>query len=235
MSAPARATAGVAFRLPPISDLSKAGIQAAHAAWWSAHVDLLRRLLAAQPEAGYHRHAAHLTALQRGEVCISFFSGGPLPAGGLRISREIMEECLADFGPPDHYFGLHYDRPGLIGWWPRLDDNPSVRRSGREVAALIEIERRIAALADVEAELPPEVPGTPALPVTAPAAETPEKRLARLKRALVPLAAVYYDTPPARLPQDVVDVLIDIAEAVGGDMTQAITAWHDACDAVRVE
>jgi len=236
MSAPARATAGVAFRLAGGPLLDEEADRQACAAWWTAHVELLRRLLASQPVGGYPNHSAHIAVLKAGEAWVSHYSGGPkLTRQSSRIMREDIEEVLADFGPRDYRFGEHLYHQGVYGWWPRLDETSMIGLSGRQVAERIEIKRRIEALADIQATLPPEVPGTPALPQpTAPAVETAEKKLARLKRQLVPLAAVYHYTPPAKLPQDVINILVDIAETTG-DMAHAITAWHEACDAVGEE
>jgi hypothetical protein len=215
-----RATAGVAFRITNAAD---------SAAWWREHTTLLRRLIAAQSMGGYENHPAHLAVLRRGEEWARYFAeDGPPPSKYAHITREDMHEVLTDFGPRHHAFGEHPKRQGVYGWWPRLEDCSFVGRSGRHVAAALETERRI------EATIPPEAPGTPALPPP-PKAETPEQRLARLKRALVPLAAVYYDTLPAQLPQDVIDILVDIAELSGGDMTQAIAAWREACDLAEAE
>jgi hypothetical protein len=167
MSAPACATAGVAFRLPAADHFldEKSDQRVRTAAWWSAHVDLLRRLLAAQPTADYVGHAVHLTALERGTDWLRYFRGEvSAPTGEERVLRENMEAALADFGPPGHYFGPHPDHHQLHGWWPQVDNRPWDQLSGLEVAARFALTRRVMTLADQEAELPPPVEGTPALP-----------------------------------------------------------------------
>jgi hypothetical protein len=236
MSAPARATAGVAFRLnPPRPPVTVRQDHLARGARMRAYADLLRRLLAAQPVAGYPAHNIHLALLREAEAWLPYFEdrGPPPVTGGQTI--EDLDEILSDFGPFNHWFGEHPNHQGVHGWWPLLDHRPFVGRTARDVAAHIETERRIEALADVEAVLPPEVPGAPALPQpAAPKAETPEQRLERLKRALVPLAAVHYDTTPARLPKEVIDILVDIAELTSSKEA-ALTAWQEACNLVGSE
>jgi hypothetical protein len=237
MKAPALATAGVAFRLAPASSgriLTEEEHREACAAWWAAHADLLRRLLAAQPVAGYTCHSMHLNMLARAEDMTRYFrQEADLPPKHLQVDQEEIEEILSDFGPEGCRFGQHRDHPHIYGWFPIVPATPLTRASGRDIAARMELLRRIEALAHQQAELPSPVDGTPALPVSeTPSIDTPEQKLTRLKRKLVPLAAVYYDTPPTQLPQEVVDILVAIADTAGGDMKQAISAWREACDAV---
>jgi len=205
MSAPIRATAGVAFRLPVVGGpLDEETDQLACAAWWAAHVDLLRRLLSAQPTAAYPWHELHLTVLRVGEDLVRHFGDVPtMPPKSLPIMRKTMEEVLTDFGPAYHRFGPHPENPSLVGWWPQLDDSPTDSLFERDIAVRMRIAQRISALAAQEAELPSPAKGTPALSAA----------------SASPLAAVYYDTPLAGMPQEVIDLLVDITDAAGNDMT----------------
>jgi hypothetical protein len=169
MSAPRQATAGVAFWLTTGPICTVEADHQARAAWWAAHVDLLRWLLAAQPEGGYPKHATHLVVLKRSEDWLRYLRGeASSPLCEERILREDMEAVLADFGPPGHRFGEHPNYRGLCGWWPCLDDSPFVALSGREAAARIKLERHVAMLAEYEAALPSLVEGTSALPSAKP-------------------------------------------------------------------
>jgi len=64
-------------------------------------------------------------------------------------------------------------------------------------------------------------------------APTPKRDVEELKRALVPLAAIYHGTPILDLPSEVLGLIADIATAHGGDMAPAWLAWRDACRAAR--
>ena len=70
-------------------------------------------------------------------------------------------------------------------------------------------------------------------PASAPCAPTPKRDVEELKRALVPLAAIYHGTPILDLPSEVLGLIADIATAHGGDMAPAWLAWRDACRAAR--
>lgn len=235
MRALALASPGVAFRLSPVSGDSLFDEEAycqARAEFWRALANLLRRLLSAQPTADYESRGFHISALERAETMARYLRGESVEAPNIEIADVF--EALSDFGPEGHRFGRHPDHPHTYGWFPLVPRRAP--RSGHDVAARMRLMQRLEALADQEAELPPVVDGTPALPTpTPPETETPERRLARLKRELVPYAAVHYDTPPAQLPQSVIDILIAIADACDGDMTQAIEAWRDACALVGSE
>ena len=72
-------------------------------------------------------------------------------------------------------------------------------------------------------------------PASTPCAPTPKRDVESLKQALVPLAAVYHNTPLLDLPGEVLGILADIATAHGGDMAPAWLAWRDACRAARAK
>ena len=64
-------------------------------------------------------------------------------------------------------------------------------------------------------------------------AQNSKRDVEELKRALVPLAAIYHGTPILDLPSEVLGLIADIATAHGGDMAPAWLAWRDACRAAR--
>ena len=64
-------------------------------------------------------------------------------------------------------------------------------------------------------------------------AQNSKRDVAELKRALVPLAAIYHGTPILDLPSEVLGLIADIAIAHGGDMAPAWLAWRDACRAAK--
>jgi len=231
MRALALASPGVALRLKPVSRDSLFDEEAycrECADLWSALASLLRRMLSAQPSADYEGHTFHVATLERAEAMARYLRGESAEAPSIEIADVF--EALSDLGPKEHRFGRHPDHPHTYGWFPVVPRRAP--RSGHDVAARMAITRRLEALAYQDAELPPVVDGTPALPTptpTPPETETPEKRLARLKRELASHAVVHYDTPPAQLPQSVIDVLVAIADACDGDMTQALQAWREAC------
>ena len=70
-------------------------------------------------------------------------------------------------------------------------------------------------------------------PAHAASAQNSKRDVAELKRALVPLAAIYHVTPILDLPSQVLGLIADIASAHGGDMAPAWLAWRDACRAAR--
>ena len=229
MRAPALASPGVAFRLKPVSRDSLFDEEAycrECADLWSALASLLRRMLSAQPSADYEGHTFHVATLERAEAMARYLRGELDLLPNIEIADVF--EALSDLGPKAHRFCRHPDHPHTYGWFPIVPRRAP--RSGHDVAARMALMRRLEALADQDADLPPIVDGTPALPTpTPPETETPEKRLARLKRELASHAVVHYDTPPAQLPQSVIDILISIADACDGDMTQALQAWREAC------
>ena len=235
MRAPALASPGVALRLSPVSGDSLFDEEAylqGMANLWSSLASLLRRMLAAQPSADYESYGFHATALERAEAMARYLRGESAEAPNIEIGDVF--EALSDFGPEGHRFCRHPNHPHTYGWFPLVPRRAP--RSGHDVAARMRLMQRLEALADQDAELPPVVDGTPALPTpTPPETETPERRLARLKRELALHAVVHYDTPPAQLPQSVIDILIAIADACDGDMTQALQAWHEACAIVGEE
>jgi len=229
MRAPALASPGVALWLSPVSGDSLFDEEAylrECADLWSALANLLRRMLAAQPSADYEGHTFHVETLERAEAMARYLRGELDLLPNIEIADVF--EALSDLGPKAHRFCRHPDHPHTYGWFPIVPRRAP--RSGHDVAARMAITRRLEALAHQRAELPPVVDGAPALPIpTPPETETPEKRLARLKRELASHAVVHYDTPPAQLPQSVIDILISIADACDGDMTQALQAWREAC------
>ena len=233
MSVPIRATAGVVFRrtLPDVVRVvyDEKLCRQDWASWWEAHTSLLRRLLAAQPAPGYKGHRFHLAILALAEDMVRYYKDELYLPECLKIQDYYISKALSDFGPESHSFSFHSKKTFMYGWFPNWPNTSTVKAPEYE-NELRSYLHQIEALAEQEAELPPVVKGTPALPPEILEADMSKRQMTRLKRALVPWADTYYDTPFQEMPKEVQDLFAAIAGAHGGDMDQAYEAWYEACD-----
>ena len=241
--APAKATAGVAFRLPQRENLVRFALdqeasRQGWAVWWEAHTNLLRRLLEAQPVPEYKGHKLHLTILALAEDMVKYYKGEyEWFPDYWQIGTGNISRVLSDFGPEGCRFRFHPQDANIYGWFPN-SPNESMRsirvfNTPEYQNELRRYRNQIEALAKQEAVLPPVVEGAPALPSPEASTDDTPENIKNLKRALVPLADNYHNRPIVQLPQNVMDILAEIAVAHGSVVAPAFASWREACEIAR--